>query len=182
MQDPGTQVPGDSCISSAATHLGSLSTPFQTSDTVFPDLSEVLSLVKPSKFKYYRQIHVFVVVSGPVYTPARFPLLGSHDVTQSLQEDGQQQPNSHKLEGGDFSLPWRKVFLCSVAIICGLVTDTPTPLGTLCWPGVREPAVHARLVHQWEQPFLLPSWWTVWETTLSRQTLARCSHQLCSSD
>ena len=27
--------------------------------------------------------------------------------------------------------------LCSVAIICGLVTDTPTPPGILSWPGVK---------------------------------------------
>ena len=45
--------------------------PLQTSGTVFPDPSEVLSLVKPSKFKYYRKIHVFGVVSGPVYTPTQ---------------------------------------------------------------------------------------------------------------
>lgn len=27
--------------------------------------------------------------------------------------------------------------LCSVAIICGLVTDTPTPPGILSWPGIK---------------------------------------------
>ena len=70
--------------------------------------------------------------------------------------------------------------MCSVAIICGLVTDTPTPLRTLCWPGVK--GAGSPCGDLFISGTTLPSSFLVdclGDHPL-RQTLARCSHQLCS--
>lgn len=70
--------------------------------------------------------------------------------------------------------------LCSVAIICGLVTDTPTPLGTLCWPDIK--GAGSPCGDLFISGKTLPSSFLVdclGDHPL-RQTLARCSHQLCS--